>query len=287
MGLMVLFCALWGLNQVAVKVANLSISPLLQGGLRSAGATVLLWAWCIGRGMPLFIRDGSLRAGLLAGILFAAEFGLIFWGLQFTAASRGIVFLYTAPFVVATGMHWLVPNERLRPIQIAGLVCAFAGVIAAFSDDLMATGGRQWIGDAMMFAAAVIWGMTTVLVRISALSRISAGKTLLYQLAVSAVCLLVASALVGEPGFTNPTALGFGSLVWQITIVAFASYLGWFWLISRYPATRLSAFSFLTPLFGMVFGAALLSERVAPLLILALALVAFGLWLINRRASPV
>jgi len=287
MGLMLLFSALWGFNQVAVKVANASISPLFQAGLRSAGAAAMIWVWCGARNIPLRTRDGSLWPGLLAGALFAAEFGLIYWGLEFTTASRGVLFLYTAPFVVAGGMHWLIPTERLRSVQIVGLICAFVGVFAAFAEGVMSSTGWQWLGDGMMLVAAVLWGATTVVVRASALARINPAKTLLYQLAVSAACLLAASVLVREPGFTNPSSLGIASLVWQIVMVAFASYLGWFWLISRYPATELSSFTFLTPLFGMAFGAGLLGEHVGPVLLLALALVALGLWLVNRQPRSV
>ncbi len=284
MGLMVLFCAVWGFNQVAAKVTNESISPLLQAGLRSTGSAILLWIWCAARRIPLFQRDGSLKAGLLAGILFAGEFGIIFYGLQFTTASRGVLFLYTSPFIVAAGLHWLVPAERLRLPQILGLLCAFVGVFAAFFEGARSsTGGHQWVGDLLLLVAAAMWGATTVVVRASVLIRINAAKTLFYQLTVSAVVLLALSWVIGEPGFTHPTALGWSLLTWQIVFVAFASYLGWFWLIAHYPATRLAAFSFLSPLFGMIFGALLLSEPVTPLLIVALVLVAAGLWLVNRR----
>jgi drug/metabolite transporter (DMT)-like permease len=280
---MVLLCTVWGFNQVAAKVANESISPLLQAGLRSAGATVLLWIWCAVRGIPLFSRDGSLKAGLLAGLLFAAEFGIIFYGLQFTTASRGILFLYTSPFIVAAGLHWLVPAERLHLPQILGLLCAFVGVFAAFAEGAASGGAQTWLGDLLLLLGAAAWGATTVVVRASVLIRIPAAKTLFYQLAVSAVVLPLTSWLVGEPGFTHPTALGLGLLAWQMVAVAFASYLAWFWLITYYPAMRLAAFSFLSPLFGMVFGAVLLNEHITPLLIVALALVAAGLWLVNRR----
>jgi drug/metabolite transporter (DMT)-like permease len=283
-GLMLLFCAVWGLNQVAAKVANDSISPLLQAGLRSAGSCALLWAWSAWRGIRLFERDGSLIPGIAAGLLFAAEFGIIFIGLNYTTASRAVVFLYCAPFVVAIGTHWLVPAERLGIGPVVGLVCAFAGIVLAFSDGFAAP-GHQLLGDAMLLAGGIIWGVTTVTVRVW-LVGVSANKTLFYQLAVSAILLIAFSFIQGEPGFTHPTLIGWASLAWQIVVVAFATYLGWFWLITRYPAAKLSAFSFLAPLFGLGFGALLLDEHVTPLLGGAMALVAFGIWLVSRRGSP-
>jgi drug/metabolite transporter (DMT)-like permease len=283
MSLMVGLCILWGLNQVAAKLANAGISPVMQAGLRSAGAAPLLWAWSAWRGIPLFGRDGTLIPGLAAGLLFAGEFALIFWGLEYTTASRGVVFLYTAPFVVALGMHVLVPAERLNRWQTIGLVLAFLGVVAAFAETLVLPSGRQWLGDAMLLVSAVMWGATTVLVRCSRLAKASAEKTLFYQLALSAMLLPFASLALGEKGFTDPTPLVWALLAWQAVGVAFASYLAWFWLITRYPATRLSAFSFLTPLFGMLFGAWLLDERITPMLGLAMVLVAVGIWLVNRK----
>lgn len=284
MTLMVGLCALWGLNQVAAKVANAGISPVLQAGIRSAGAVLLLMIWCRAKGVRLFDADGSLGAGLAAGLLFAGEFALIFWGLEYTPASRAVVFLYTAPFVVAVGLHRLVPAERLNRFQVVGLVAAFGGIVLAFGDNLSLPDGRQMIGDVMLLVAAIMWGATTVTIRTTKLAGVRASKTLFYQLAVSAVALPPASLALGERGVIGtPSALVWASVAFQIVIVAFASYLTWFWLISRYPATRLSAFAFLTPLFGMVFGAWMLGERLTWGLGGAMALVAAGIWLVNRK----
>lgn len=283
MGLMLLLCATWGLQQISVKVAAAGVPPVLQAGLRSVGATALLWMWCIWRRVPLFDRDGSLAAGLVAGLLFAGEFVLLFVALDLTTAGRAVLFLYVAPFVVALGAHLFIPGERLSAGQALGLLSAFAGVALAFADGIGGAAGGSLVGDLLAVGAAVLWGATTVVVKASRLARIRASKTLFYQLAVSALVLPLLSLLLGEPAPGPLTPLVWGSVAFQIVIVAFASYLIWFWLVARYPAGRLSAFSFLTPLFGMAFGAVLLGERVTPLLGAALVLVAAGIWLVNRR----
>jgi drug/metabolite transporter (DMT)-like permease len=138
------------------------------------------------------------------------------------------------------------------------------------------------IGDVMMLAAAALWGATTVLVKASKLARIDPAKTLAYQLGVSGVLLTPFALALGEEGIFDPTPLVVASLTFQIVIVAAASYLVWFALIRIYPASTLSAFTFLTPLFALLFGAALLGERVSAALVVSLALVAFGIWLVNR-----
>lgn len=282
--LVVVCCALWGLNQVATKLALAEIPPLMQAAMRSAGAALLVAAWARWRGIRLFEHDGTARAGLAMGLLFALEFGCIFIGLQHTAASRMVVFIYLAPFVVALGMPFVARDERLRPAQLAGLAAAFGGVVWAFAEGLHAptAGSRQWLGDALGVAAAVIWGLTTLTLRGSRLASAAPEKTLLWQLVVSAVALAAASWAGGETLAAAPGAASLGPLAFQIVVVTFASYLVWFWLLRHYPATRLSAFMLLTPVFGLLAGVLLLGEPATARLLVALAAVCAGIALVNR-----
>jgi drug/metabolite transporter (DMT)-like permease len=281
MAILISLCAIWGFTQVAIKVGNTGISPFAQAGLRSAGSALFLWAYAATRGVPLFRRDGSLGFGVLIATLFAGEFVFLYWGLVYTTAARGILFIYTSPFVVALGAHWFVRGERLRGLRIAGLCCAFAGLILAFADALRLPTYRELIGDGMEFLAAGLWGSTTVVIKASR-HRLAPAKTLFYQLAGSAPILLALAWLSGEPGLTRPTARVLGALAYQIVVVAFASYLGWFWLLAHYPAAPLAAFSFWTPIFGMLAGALLLGEPVTHALALAMVFVAAGIYLVNR-----
>ena len=278
-------CALWALNQIAMKWLLAEMPALQQAAARSLGAAVLVWLWARWRGIRLFERDGTAFGGLLAGALFAAEFACIFIGLQYTSASRMLVFIYIAPFVVALGMPFIARSERLSPAQFAGLSLAFAGVAWAFAEGFTqpAVGDRQWLGDALGIAAGVLWGATTLAVRGTRLTSASAEKTLLYQLAVSGVLLALAVALQGQPLATRMSWFAWGTLAFQTVIVAFASFLLWFWLIRHYPATRLSSFTLLTPVFGLLFGALLLAEPITPRLMLAVAAVAAGIVMVNRR----
>lgn len=278
-------CLVWGLGQVAAKVAMTSIPPLLQAGARSLGAAVLLLAWSAWRGVPLFQRDGTLRAGLAAGVLFTGEFAAIFLGLQFTTASRLTTFVYLAPFVVALGMPWLARSERLGAAQWAGLCAAFGGVAVALSEGWQGSvsQGQTWRGDVLALLGALLWGGTTLLIRGSSLASASAEKTLLYQLAVCGVALLAAGAATGERWPAQVGALALASLAFQTVVIAFASFLAWFWLMGRYPATRLASFTLLTPVSGLAFGVVLLGEPLTASLAVAVAGVATGLWLVNRR----
>ncbi len=274
---------LWGLQQVAIKLALPSVSPLMQASIRSMLATVLLLGWAQWRGILLFRRDGTLAAGIAAGALFAGEFCFIYSGLAHTSASRMVVFVYLAPVLTALGLALFVPGERLAPLQWAGVLLAFAGLVAAFADGFGAPGQSTSLGDAFGVIAAALWAATTVLVRGSSLARVSAEKTLLYQLAISALLLPLAGRAIGEPGVMRIDAAAVGSLLFQGVVVAFASYLAWFWLLTRYYAGRLAVFSFLAPLFGVAFGVWLLGERLSPTFAVAALMVGAGIGLVNFR----
>lgn len=284
---MVIGCsALWGLTQVAAKVALAEIPPLTQAALRSGGAALLVLAWARLRGLSLFDGDGTLRGGLAAGALFAAEFGCIFLGLQYTSASRMVVFIYLSPFIVALAMPLVARGERLLPLQWAGLALAFSGVAWAFAEGFAPSASpppRQWLGDALGISAALLWAATTLTIRATRLSSAAAEKTLLYQLGVSALALGAAALVAGEAWPRHWSALSLTSLGFQTVVVTFASYLVWFWLVRHYPATRLSAFTLLTPVFGLLAGVTLLNEPLTLRLGIALATVATGLLLVNRR----
>lgn len=280
--IMVVVCMSWGFQQITIKIAAAGVSPIMQAGLRSIFATLLLLAWAQWRRIPLFARDGTLAAGIGAGVLFAAEFVFIYAGLAYTAASRMVVFIYLTPCLTALGLQWFVPGERLNAGQWAGIGLAFLGLFLAFADGFAAAQGATLVGDVFGVIAAVLWAATTVLVRSTRLTSASATKTLLYQLAVSALTLPLVSVVVGEAGVTALTPVVVACLVYQGVIVAFISYLAWFWLLTRYLAGRLSVFSFLTPFFGVAFGVLLLDEPVSPTFLGAAVLVGAGIVLVNR-----
>jgi len=278
--LVALLCASWGLAQVGMKVAGEAISPLVHAGMRSILAIPVLLLWCRIRGVVVFRRDGSLPAGILAGTLFAAEFWALYTALGLTTASRAGVLLYTAPFFAVLGAHFFVPSDRLTARKLGGMVLAFGGVLLAFADSLGGSGAAL-LGDAMALLAGALWGATIATIKATRLTRIAPERTLLYQLAASALLLPLGFA-IGERGIVGATAITWISLTYQVLGVAVASYAAWFWLVSRHPASRLAPFLFLTPVFGVSLGALLLGEPVTWTLLGALALIGAGIWVVNR-----
>lgn len=279
-------CLFWGFQQILIKTIVGEVPPLWQAAIRFVAATALLVAWCGWRGVKLFERDGTLKAGLLAGALFAGEFSCIYLGLQDTAASRLTVFLYTSPFVVALLLPHIVPSEKLRPMQWVGLTIAFAAVAFAFSEGFTGNSTPQQLrGDALALLAGALWGLTTLVIRGSKLGNASAEKTLFYQVGVTAAVAPLLSLALGESWSLQYSTYAWVSLALQTVIGAFASYLAWMWMLRHYPATKLSSFTFLAPLFALVLGVVLLGEKLTLNLVLALVAVAVGIVLVNRKKA--
>lgn len=281
-GAMVVLTLSWGLNQVLVKVANAGYNPVLLTVGRSAIAAVLVFLWCQWRGIRIFERDGTLPAGILVGVLFGIEFVLMFFGLDYTSAARGTLVFNTMPFWVLLGAHfWL--GEKITATKFAGLVLAFAGVVLVFSDkgSLGAGGGLK--GDLMLLAAGAAWGATIIIIKVSRLNTASAEKTLLYQLVVSSIFSIPLVPLAG-PLLREPSILATASLLVQAVYVVSFTYVVWFWLMRRYPASGLSSFTFLSPVFGVVFAVALLGEPFSWRILVAMLLIVAGLIIVNRPA---
>lgn len=279
---MVMLSLIWGLQQVPIKLTAPEVSLLAQGGIRSIIATLLVFSWARWQGLRLFSRDGTLAAGTIAGLLFAFEFVFIYFGLGHTAASRMSVFVYLAPVFAALGLHLLVPGERLAARQWLGVLLAFAGVALAFSDAFFLR-ENTLLGDACGVLAALLWAGTTVVIRATRLSQVSATKTLFYQIALAALVLPLASWALGEHGVVSLSAFAVASLVYQSVLVGFVSLLAWFWLLRRYLAGRLGVLSFMTPMFGVLAGVVFLDEPLTAYFVSGALLVGAGIVLVNLR----
>ena len=281
MAIVVTLCFLWGMGQVSIKVANRGVSPIFQAALRSVVATLLVALWARVRALPLVHRDRTFLHGLVIGLLFGTEFVFIYFGLSYTTASHAVLFLYTAPFFVALGAHWLLPNEPLTGRKLAGLILAFAGVIATLWDSLGRPTRLQIAGDLMSMTGGLLWAATSLYLKRVVRSSMTPSQMLFYQLGVSAVQLSAMAVLLEPQWIRDIGPLVIASLAYQGIIVAFASYLVWFWLIQVYPVSNLSALTFFTPIFGVLLGSLLLHEPLTAKLLSGAGLVTGGMILVN------
>lgn len=276
---MVLLTFSWGLNYVAAKFSYAGYDPVFLSVARSVVGGFCVFLWCRWKGIRLFSQDGTLPAGIVAGALFGVEFLFLYVGLEHTTVARNTLLVNSMPFWMLVGAHFLL-GEPITMQKFVGLVLAFAGLVVVFSDKLSGGGGTLF-GDVMSLGAGILWAATNIVIKRSRLIEVAPEKLLLYQLAGAAGVGLVAMPFAGSPirdlSFLPTLALLFQALY----IVAF-TYVLWFWLLGRYPASGLSSFAFLTPAFGVLCGGLLLGEPLGPRIFLALGLIAAGLIVVNR-----
>jgi len=279
--LMLMLCLSWGFNQIAVKLVLPDVPPMLQALIRSSGALPVLLIIGRLRGVKFFARDGTLWPGLSAGVIFGIEFVAIYRGLLLTSASRAVVFLYTAPFFVALGSY-LFLGERLRGSQWGGLALCFAGVALAIGVPQANVDANVLIGDLLIVAGGAMWAATTLLVKATALIRAPAEKGLGYQVALSIPILALAAWISGERITHIPGALSLSLMAYQAIWVVGLTFLLWFALVKTYSASKLSAFTFITPLFGVVASYFIMHDTLTLAFGAAALLVIAGLYLVNR-----
>jgi len=284
LAMVVTLCFVWGLSQVSIKVANRGVSPIFQAAIRSIIAAALVALWARVRGLPLIHRDRTLVHGLTIGLLFGTEFVFVYLGLYYTTASHAVVFLYTAPLFVALGAHWVLPAEPLTTRKSVGLLLAFVGVLATFWDSFHSPTPLQLLGDVFSLTAGFLWAATSLYLKRVVRTSMTPSQMLFYQLGFSAVQLSTMTLLLEAHPIRDLTPLVLGSLAYQGIVVAFASYLVWFWLIQVYPVSDISGFTFFTPVFGILLGGILLQEPLTATLLIGGALVTSGMALVNWPA---
>lgn len=279
--LMIVLCMIWGIQQVVLKIAAPDISPIMQIAIRSGlSALMVLPLIQLQQGVSLFSKEYFIP-GIWIAFLFSAEFFFVAEALRFTSASHTVVLLYTAPIFVALGLHWKLPTERLAMIQWGGIFIAFLGIVVTFMGrDDQAVGSDMLLGDILALVAGIMWALTTISLRLTKLSDAHPTQTLFYQLLGGFVFLFPLAFILGQAEI-HWTTIAIGSLAFHTLIMSFMSLMLWFWLLRHYLANHLGVFSFLTPIFGMIFGVIFLDEHIEMNFIFGTGLVLLGVMIVS------
>ena len=277
---------LWGLNYTVIKYSNQGISPVFASALRSIIASICGIIYCVKKREKLFHTDIMLFHGFMVGLLFGLEFACIYFGMLYTDAARSVIFVYLSPFVVAVGAHFFLKGDRLTFLKILGLLLAFTGIVFVFYGRPKTAKATMVIGDLLEIAAAFLWGATTLYIKRFMAEKVHPINTFLYQLFFSIPILFIVSFILEPKWIYKIDPYIVCSIFYQSVIVAFISYFIWFKLIHNYPVSRLSAFTFFTPVFGVLFGLLFLNEELTVSLMVGLPLVCVGIFFVNWRRKP-
>ena len=276
--------ALMGVNHVVIKVVNSGLNPVFFAGLRSIIAFLFLLIYFRLANKELkFVRE-AIGISLLAGLVFALEFLLLFIALDFTTVSRNSILYYSMPIWAAILGHYLIPDDKLNALKSAGLMIAFTGVAIAiyFSKTSSDGGDIQLLGDLLAILAAILWATLIYLAKATKFKKVEPEMQILWMLGVSGPVLLLGSVFFGEL-IRDFEFLHVWGLLFQSIVIAAGCFLFWFWLVSIYPASGVASFSFLSPIFAIFFGWVLLGEILDATFLLAASLVVIGLLCVNKN----
>jgi len=284
-GLLIMFTALLGSNQVLIKIMNGAMDPIFQAGLRSAAACVPVILWSLWTGRAFGWYRGEFWPGVLNGILFGIEFWCLFLALDYSSVARISILFYTMPVWLAIASHFTVSGDRLTGRKMAGLVLAVLGVVLSVSSRPDAELGSLFDsnllrGDILALLGSFCWAGIAWLAKFSTLRQCPPERQLLYQLFVSAIMLLPLAYLGGELLRDFQPVHG-AIFAFQVLVVIAFGYTLWFWLLARYSASSVTSFSFLSPAFAVLFGWLILGEQIGLSLISALICLSAGIVLVN------
>jgi drug/metabolite transporter (DMT)-like permease len=273
----------WGFNHPSIKYTNQGIAPVFASTLRSVIASICGVIYCLWKKERLFHTDINLFHGCVVGLLFGLEFACLYFGLLYTDAARSIIFMYTSPFIVAVGAHFLLEGDRLSVLKTVGLIVAFTGVLMVFQGRPVSAKPTMFFGDILAIIGALLWAATTLYIKRFMAGNVQPINTFLYQLVFSIPILLVVSLILEPRWIITLTPSIVGCVFFQSVIVAFITYFIWFKLIHTYSVSRLSAFTFLTPIFGVLAGVIFLGEEFTRSLMVGLPMVCAGIFLVNWK----
>ena len=278
---------LWGLSFPAAKIGLRGVEPftfLWLRGLISAGIVFLVMLL---RRMPVLpprLGGGRESADFwINACLHNLMFLTYYHGVNHTTAGRASLFLYAQPLILTGLAAWILPQERVGVRAVAGFAAASLGMTLLFGDRLSSSGGSTWLGDVIVILAAVLWAVQSIFLKMRLRSFDAFRITAWTQLLAVPPFFLVAS-LRGEPwpdlGDANVLAgVGYNGL-----IGTGLAMIPWLWLLKDYPAGRVSAFMFLTPVFGVFLGALLLAEPLTTLMLGGAILISAGIYLVNSES---
>jgi drug/metabolite transporter (DMT)-like permease len=274
--------ALWGLNAVSIKVLTQDVAPIMSLALRGTVAIVPLTLYGLWRGESFRFRGWPAVHQGVNALLFTVEFIAIYAGARYTTGGHVSIFLNTAPFFTALGAHLLLVGDRLHTVKALGLGLAFAGVLTLFSEDLFVQRAGIWRGDLLVLLGAVCWAGGTLYIKRFLVQHYSGFQLLYVPVVVSTPLFWLASWLLEPVPFHHVTWLTVAIIVFQALVIVNFSYLAFLVILRVYPASSMHAWTFLSPVWGVLAGVLLLGEHLTPFLLLGIVAVGLGLRLINR-----
>jgi drug/metabolite transporter (DMT)-like permease len=277
-----------GGNQVAIKFTLFALAPFASALARMAVSSLTVWAWSRARGLSLWPERQERKPLALLGLLFTVQISMLHWGADLTSPAYAVTIVNTNPIWANLIAPFFVPEDRLTPRRVAGLVIAFAGVsgVVLGRPDLEIA-PNPVLGNLIILASASLVGARTVYIQ-RIVQKMAPEKAVLWQMGLSLPLFTLGSVCFDDWASRGPVDWRVTTaIVYQGVIVGGLGLIAWVALLRRHTPGSISVFSFVTPMAGVVLSAWLFGEPLSPRLVFGLAAVLAGITLASssRPAS--
>jgi drug/metabolite transporter (DMT)-like permease len=275
--------SLLGASSLAIKIGLQGFPPLKMALFRSILGVIVVGGVGLYYGVSMRLRFEELPRLLLLAALQALHIITLNVGTQFTTASRSTILHTLYPvFVVLFGHFWL-PNDRLSPTKLLGILAAFGGVFVALAPNLQGAGVVEYlIGDLIVTLSASLLAFRITLTKVF-VQEIYPYRLLVWLLSLSIPFFFVLSYLFERKKLIEWTLASSAGLLYQGWVVTGFCFLALTSVLRRYKASKLVVFSFLMPVSGVLFSHLFLGDELTLSVLTGTGLVAAGIYLVNRQ----
>ena len=275
--------SLWGGNPVAVKFSLVAFPPFTTAFLRFAIGIACIALWAHWRGVRLLPERGEWPSLWIAALLFAVQIAAMNIGFDRTSGAMASVLIATNPLYAVLFAHFLIAGDRMTAAKALGLLLAMAGTtLALLGDGDIAALNPGAAGNWIVLSSAVLLGFRLTL-SARFVRRIDPTRVAMWQMVLSLPLFGAGALLLEEIAWAHVGAGPIAGLLYQGVVIAGVGFTVSYHLMSRYTPSVMMSFNFVSPIAGVVFSAWLLGDRIGPLLLAGMALVAVGLCLVARR----
>ena len=273
---------IWGSTWLAIKIGLESISPFYAVAIRFSLAALILAVITRLRGERLpFDRNALTLYLTLAVLSFSFPFALVYWGEQYIPSGLASILFAAYPFVVATGSHFFLPDEKLNPFKVIGILLGFLGVLVIFWTDLQAGNTSMW-GMMAILLSTLMQGTSLVVVK--RLNKTISSTSMSLGGMIFGIAIMYMLGLVFEDfSSVHFDARGIGSILYLGTFGTVVTFVVYYWLLKRIEAVYLSLVSLVTPVLAVILGTFWLNENLSPRVFSGAGLVLVGILVTNGR----
>jgi len=279
----------WGSTFLAIRIGVHEVPPFLLAAIRFSVAGLVLYGWSLSRGESPPSRREWVSISVLAVLIFAIDYGLVFWAEQRVPSGVTAIMLATIPAFMALSEILFLRTQKLTVRLTVALLIGLGGVAVLVSRSL-ALGGEpiDRVGAGALIISSISWGVASAFARklpLPSSKVMSSGA----QMLLGGVFLAIVSASLGEFQDFHPAAVSAGawfSLLYLIvpgSIIAFTAYV---WLLHHESPTKVGTYAYVNPVVAVLVGYFLAGEELGLRTILGTLFILVSVLVITTTKKP-